>query len=209
MRTKGKRLGAMPPGFDSFDAEDLFGEQEAVAPPTKAELFRSSRRGDTFDAHGRRWKVVHDYFGPGVRTIVGDPPMIVRDPKGGLTEESILFAELDGDTLVVSNVNKRGTELRAVGKALWRERLEGLSRLGALPKSGRIPLDTAKRVLKRLPAKTRACGITPAALREGMEIEREHRDVTKGGVLATAKIAASHLCERSDYYKRIKKYVER
>jgi hypothetical protein len=81
--------------------------------------------------------------------------------------------------------------------------------LDGLPKSGRIPLDTAKRVMKRLPAKTRACGITPAALREGMEIEREHRDVTKGGVLATAKIAAAHLCERKDYYKRIKKYVER
>jgi hypothetical protein len=81
--------------------------------------------------------------------------------------------------------------------------------LEGLPKSGRIPLDTAKRVMKRLPAKTRACGITPAALREGMEIEREHRDVTKGGVLATAKIAAAHLCERKDYYKRLKKYVER
>jgi hypothetical protein len=80
--------------------------------------------------------------------------------------------------------------------------------LEGLPKSGRIPLDTAKRVMKRLPAKTRACGITPAALREGMEIEREHRDVTKGGVLATAKIAAAHLCERKDYYKRIKRFVE-
>jgi hypothetical protein len=80
--------------------------------------------------------------------------------------------------------------------------------LGALPKSGRIPIDTAKRVLKRLPAKTRACGFSPAALREGMEIEREHRDVTKGGVLATAKIAAAHLCERKDYYKRIKRFVE-
>jgi hypothetical protein len=41
-----------------------------------------------------------------------------------------------------------------------------------------------------------------------MEVEREHRDVTKGGVLKTAKIAAAHLCERSDYYRRLKKFVE-
>jgi hypothetical protein len=81
--------------------------------------------------------------------------------------------------------------------------------LDGLPKSGRIPLDTAKRAMKRLPAKTRACGFSPAALREGMEIEREHRDVTKGRVLDTAKVAAAHLCERPDYYKRLKRYVER
>jgi hypothetical protein len=81
--------------------------------------------------------------------------------------------------------------------------------LDGLPKKGRIPLATAKRALKKLPAKTRACRITPEALREGMEIEREHRDVTKGAVLKTAKIAAAHICERPDYYKRIKRYVEK
>ena len=80
--------------------------------------------------------------------------------------------------------------------------------LKGLPKAGRIPVATAKRVLKRLPAKTRACGFTPAELREGMEVEREHRDVTKGRVLDTAKVAAAHLCERRDYYKRLKKFVE-
>ena len=62
--------------------------------------------------------------------------------------------------------------------------------------------------MKRLPKNRRACGFTPAELREGMEIEREHRDVTGGRVGQTAKIAAAHLCERRDYYSRIKRYVE-
>lgn len=87
-----------------------------------------------------------------------------------------------------------------------RRRRGGLS---GLPKHGRIPLKTAKRALKRLSKRSQACsGLTPDSLREGMEIEREHRDVTKGAVLKTAKIAAAHICERPDYYKRIKKYVE-
>jgi hypothetical protein len=80
--------------------------------------------------------------------------------------------------------------------------------LGALPKRGRIPLATARRALARLGSKSRRCGIDAASLRDGMEVEREHRDVTKGGVLKTAKIAAAHLCERSDYYRRLKKFVE-
>lgn len=50
--------------------------------------------------------------------------------------------------------------------------------------------------------------MTAEALREGMEIEREHRDITKGRVGQTAKIAAAHICERPDYYTRIKRYVE-
>ena len=81
--------------------------------------------------------------------------------------------------------------------------------LRGLPKTGRIPLPTAKRALNRLGRKAKACGITPALLREGMEIEREHRDITGGRVLQTAKIAAAHICERRDYYKRIKRFVEK
>ena len=80
--------------------------------------------------------------------------------------------------------------------------------LSGLPKSGRIPMSTVKRVMKKMPRKVSSCKITPAALREGMEIEREHSDVTRGSVLMTAKIAASHLCESKSYYKKLKKYVE-
>lgn len=61
---------------------------------------------------------------------------------------------------------------------------------------------------KKLEKKARSCGFTKKALTEGMNVEREHADVTGGGALITAKIAAAHLCERTDYYKRIKKYVE-
>lgn len=82
--------------------------------------------------------------------------------------------------------------------------------LAALPRSGHIPMATVRRVMAKMPRKIRQCGITAAALREGMEVEREHRDVTRGGVLKTAKIAAAHLCETGpSYYKRLKRYVER
>lgn len=80
--------------------------------------------------------------------------------------------------------------------------------LARLPKHGRIPAAQVQRALRSLGAKVRKCGITSALLREGMEVEREHADVTKLAVGTTAKIAASHLCERRDYYRRIKQYVE-
>ena len=78
-----------------------------------------------------------------------------------------------------------------------------------LPMKGPIPMKTAKRALKRLPKKYQTCGITPALLREGMEIEREHAYTTKGAVGATARVTADHLCEQLSYYKKLKKYVER
>lgn len=78
-----------------------------------------------------------------------------------------------------------------------------------LPMKGRIPAKTAARALKRLPKKYQKCGITPALLREGMEIEREHAYTTKGAVGATARVTADHLCEQLSYYKKLKKYVEK
>lgn len=84
------------------------------------------------------------------------------------------------------------------------KRRSSVSALSALPRRGRIPLATAKSALKRLGRKAKTCGITPTALREGMEVEREHRDVTRGGVLKTAKIAAAHLCEDGRYYRALK-----
>lgn len=81
--------------------------------------------------------------------------------------------------------------------------------VAGLPTHGRIPMATVKRALKKLPKTSQACrGMTPDTLREGMEIEREHRDITQGRVGQTAKIAAAHICERPDYYSRIKRYVE-
>jgi hypothetical protein len=91
-----------------------------------------------------------------------------------------------------------------------REGRGALSGLAALPSAGRIPMATVRRALKKLPKKSQACeGMTASALREGMEIEREHRDITRGAVGKTAKIAAAHICERPDYYRRIKRFVEK
>ncbi len=85
-----------------------------------------------------------------------------------------------------------------------------MPRFGRLPKSGPIPMPQVQRALRALGArKVQKCRITPALLREGMQVEREHRDVTGLAVVKTAKIAASHICERRDYYKRIKRYVEK
>jgi hypothetical protein len=80
---------------------------------------------------------------------------------------------------------------------------------GRLPAHGRISMAQVQRAMKMLGRKVQKCRITPAALREGMEVEREHRDVSHLAVGVTAKIVASHLCERRDYYKRIKRYVEK
>jgi len=96
--------------------------------------------------------------------------------------------------------------------ALVRRCIEDPSRQGiepvTLPSRGRVPLATARRALTGLPEGTRACRITPEALRRGMEVEREHATVTGLDSEATARIAAAHLCERPDYYERLARYVE-
>ena len=45
-------------------------------------------------------------------------------------------------------------------------------------------------------------------VKAGLSIEKEHDDVTKGNKLKRAKIAAAHLKEDPEYYKKLKKYVE-
>jgi hypothetical protein len=52
----------------------------------------------------------------------------------------------------------------------------------------------------RVPAR-----VTDAELARGMNVEREHADVTRCSPLLSAKIAAAHLRERLDYYQRLKK----
>lgn len=39
----------------------------------------------------------------------------------------------------------------------------------------------------------------------GMEVEQEHKDITKGNDLMTAKIVMAHLKEIPDYYTRLKR----
>jgi hypothetical protein len=80
--------------------------------------------------------------------------------------------------------------------------------LAGLPKKGAVPLKSVRYAMSRLKRQVNRCGITEAQMREGMAVEREHGDVTNRGVVKTAKIAAAHICERPDYYKRLKRYVE-
>jgi exonuclease III len=49
----------------------------------------------------------------------------------------------------------------------------------------------------------------PNEFHMGMNVEMEHQDVTNGNVVKTAKIAATHLTEKPNYYTLLKKYVEK
>lgn len=70
----------------------------------------------------------------------------------------------------------------------------------------RFTLADAKRARRsvRLPA-----GANVSDLLVGMNIEREHADVTGCCPVPTARIAAAHLRERLDYYRLLARYVER
>jgi len=50
---------------------------------------------------------------------------------------------------------------------------------------------------------------SPDEFHMGMNVEMEHKDVTNGNVVMTAKIAAAHLTENPKYYTLLKKYVEK
>lgn len=45
-------------------------------------------------------------------------------------------------------------------------------------------------------------------VKRGMEVEAEHKDVTQGDPILTARIVLAHLKERPDYYELLDKYVE-
>ena len=42
----------------------------------------------------------------------------------------------------------------------------------------------------------------------GMQVELEHKDITKSSPVLTAKIVAAHLKENPKYYTALKKHVE-
>jgi len=45
--------------------------------------------------------------------------------------------------------------------------------------------------------------------KQGLKVELEHRNVTKGNLALTGKIALAHLKELPDYYTRLKKMESR
>jgi hypothetical protein len=49
----------------------------------------------------------------------------------------------------------------------------------------------------------------PEEFHMGMNVEMEHKDVTNGNVVKTAKIAAAHLTEKPNYYTLLQRYVEK
>lgn len=49
----------------------------------------------------------------------------------------------------------------------------------------------------------------PIEFHKGINVEMEHKDVTNGNVITTAKIAAAHLTENPKYYTLLQKYVEK
>jgi hypothetical protein len=50
---------------------------------------------------------------------------------------------------------------------------------------------------------------TKEDLIKGMNVELEHKDITGGNLILTAKIALAHLKEKPDYYDLLEKYVEK
>lgn len=188
------RVGQLK-GMDPMDAFDLFDVEDAPA-ATPGDLFRNSRKGYEFKAGGRRWRVTRDDVGLNQRLVIEAEK---RDDEGSS------FAEWKDGVLTISPLAKRG-QFRPVGRPIVKEQLKGLA---GLPSRGSIPMKQVERVMKKLQAKVKRCGVSKAALRQGMAVEREHRDVTKLGIEKTARIALQHLCEQKDYYTRLKKYVER
>lgn len=67
----------------------------------------------------------------------------------------------------------------------------------------------AERAARDIGASLVRLGVTPETLAQGMDIEREHRDIGGCTAIVAARIALAHLRERADYYDRLAKYVER
>lgn len=64
-------------------------------------------------------------------------------------------------------------------------------------------LKTVKKVEKKLHINPLV--LPPKDLKKGMLVENEHRNITHGNSLLTAKIALAHIQETPDYYKRLDK----
>jgi hypothetical protein len=64
---------------------------------------------------------------------------------------------------------------------------------------GKVSVESAARTARKLRAK-----VDLEQFRRGMEAELEHRNVTRGNLVLTGKIALAHLKERPDYYVLLK-----
>jgi len=76
-----------------------------------------------------------------------------------------------------------------------------------IPKTGRVSRMLAARLMRRLDIKMPDRRLEE--FRRGLEVEREHVDVTGGDAVTTARIVMAHLREKPNYYTLLDKYVER
>lgn len=67
----------------------------------------------------------------------------------------------------------------------------------------KVSFEQSKKIAKLL-----KLNFDPKEFHIGINVELEHRDITKGNLVKTAKIAAAHLRENPRYYSLLKKYVE-
>ena len=73
---------------------------------------------------------------------------------------------------------------------------------------GRFTKAHALRAAHKLRVNWSKVRFTPADLAHGMNVEREHRNITGCSPTMSAKIALAHFRERPDYYRRLSRYVE-
>lgn len=66
-------------------------------------------------------------------------------------------------------------------------------------------LKEAKRIQRQVGISS---SIPSETVQEGLNVEREHGDITCCDPKLTGHIVKAHLMERTDYYARLKKYVE-
>lgn len=89
--------------------------------------------------------------------------------------------------------------------------LAGLAFIGAathLGGCGPFRMAHALRAGEKLRVNWSRVSFTPRDLAVGMNVEREHRNITHCSPTMSAKIALAHLYERPDYYKLLKRHVE-
>ncbi len=211
-----------PTSLEGLPKRALSGVRERLVGPVKYKL-RTSRGGSGFP-YGFDWRAYQggvlvgflDAQAEGNDYHLNMVKVLKAARRKGVGSEllkrAVATSNKYGKKLFSSDFSDAGLALvesaAGAGVPIKREAY-GKIVLGSLPTKGRIPVATAKRALNRLGRKAKACGITPALLREGMEVEREHRDVTGGRVGTTAKIAAAHICEDKQYYRKLKRYIEK
>lgn len=69
----------------------------------------------------------------------------------------------------------------------------------------KFTLNDARKFINLLGIKSSDYGFTDYDLKNGLNIELEHSDITNGNLILTGKIAMAHLLENPRYYKLLKK----